>query len=126
MAIATAALASATVAGAMMSAGSKTQKRMKKVVYIGALNSFGGLKAHNSLVSLGLPECTEQCFAKVVGSLRATSDGRRRGGGALSSSCNAADEIFKIAAIMNVLTLIGVAVGFILLRIEAFVEESEE
>ncbi|XP_059453539.1 uncharacterized protein LOC132184072 [Corylus avellana] len=127
MAIATAALASATVAGAMMS---KTQKRMKNVVYIGALNSFGGLKAHNSLVSLGLPECTEQCFAKVVGSLRATSDGRRRGGGgrggALSSSCNAADEIFKIAAIMNVLTLIGVAVGFVLLRIEAFVEESEE
>lgn len=125
MAIATAALASATVAGAMIS---KTQKRMKNVVYIGALNSFGGLKAHNSLVSLGLPECTEQCFAKVVGSLRATSDGRRRGGGggALSSSCNAADEIFKIAAIINVLTLIGVAVGFVLLRIEAFVEESEE
>jgi hypothetical protein len=121
MAIATAALASATATGAMMSSGGKTQKRMNRVAYIGALNCYGGLKAHNSLVSLGLPVCTEQCFAKVVGSLRA-----RRGGGALSSTCNAADEIFKIAAIINVLTLIGVAVGFILLKIEAFVEESEE
>lgn len=128
MAIASAALASGTVTGAMMSAGSKTQKRMNKVVYIGSLNSYGGLKAHNSLVSLGLPVCTEQCFAKVVSSLRATSHGgsSSRGGGALSSTCNAADEIFKIAAIINALTLIGVAVGFVLLKMEAIVEESEE
>lgn len=126
MAIAAAALASGTVTGAMMSAGSKTQKRMNKVVYIGSLNSYGGLKAHNSLVSLGLPVCTEQCFAKVVSSLRATSHGGRRGGGALSFTCNAADEIFKIAAIINALTLIGVAVGFVLLKMEAIVEESEE
>lgn len=34
-------------------------------------------------------------------------------------------EIFEIAALMNGLVLVGVAVGFVLLRIEAFVEESE-
>lgn len=122
-------LTSATVTAALLSSSSssKTQKRMNNVVYLGALNSFGGLKAHNStVVSLGLPVSTEQCFAKVVSSLRATSHGkRRRGGGALSSTCNAADEIFKIAAIMNVLVLIGVAVGFVLLKIEAAVEESD-
>uniref|UniRef100_A0A2N9ITR8 Cytochrome b6-f complex subunit 7 n=1 Tax=Fagus sylvatica TaxID=28930 RepID=A0A2N9ITR8_FAGSY len=128
MAMTTTGLTSATVTAALLSSSSssKTQKRMNNVVYLGALNSFGGLKAHNStVVSLGLPVSTEQCFAKVVSSLRATSHGKRRGGGALSSTCNAADEIFKIAAIMNVLVLIGVAVGFVLLKIEAAVEESE-
>ncbi|KAJ0024017.1 hypothetical protein Pint_08871 [Pistacia integerrima] len=62
---------------------------MKKVVYLNGLNSYGGLKAHNKVVSLGLPPCTEQCFANVVSSLK------------------------------------GVAVGFVLLRIEAWFEESE-
>ena len=39
--------------------------------------------------------------------------GRRsgRGGGALASKCNAAGEIFQIAAIMNGFTLVGVAVS---------------
>lgn len=50
---------------------------------------------------------------------------KRRGRGALSVTCSAASEIFRIAAIMNGLTLIGVAVGFVLLRIEAAVEESD-
>nr|P80883.1 RecName: Full=Cytochrome b6-f complex subunit 7; AltName: Full=Cytochrome b6-f complex subunit PetM; AltName: Full=Cytochrome b6-f complex subunit VII [Spinacia oleracea]6RQF_F Chain F, Cytochrome b6-f complex subunit 7 [Spinacia oleracea]6RQF_N Chain N, Cytochrome b6-f complex subunit 7 [Spinacia oleracea]7QRM_F Chain F, Cytochrome b6-f complex subunit 7 [Spinacia oleracea]7QRM_N Chain N, Cytochrome b6-f complex subunit 7 [Spinacia oleracea] len=36
---------------------------------------------------------------------------------------NAAAEIFRIAAVMNGLTLVGVAIGFVLLRIEATVEE---
>ncbi|KAL6318062.1 hypothetical protein AAG906_031134 [Vitis piasezkii] len=77
---------------------------------------------HNSVVAMGVPVCTEQCFANVVGSLKAKGRG---GGGALSSTCSAASEIFRIAAIMNALVLIGVAVGFVLLRIEASVEESE-
>ena len=38
---------------------------------------------------------------------------------------NAAAEIFRIGAIMNGLVLVGVAVGFVLLRVEAAVEESE-
>nr|KYP56395.1 Cytochrome b6-f complex subunit 7 [Cajanus cajan] len=90
------------------------------------LNSFGGLKAQNSVTSLGLPVCTEKCFAKVVSSLKyASSKGRSGGGGAASSTCNAAGEIFQIAAIMNGLVLVGVAVGFVLLRVEASLEEAE-
>ncbi|KAK9270894.1 hypothetical protein L1049_026480 [Liquidambar formosana] len=124
MATASATLSPATVTGAVMSTTSKTQRRMNKVVHIGGMNSYGGLKAHDSLVSLGLPACTEQCFANVVSSLK-TSHAKGRGGGAISSTCSAVAEIFKIAAIMNGLVLIGVAVGFVLLRIEAAVEESE-
>ncbi|MGV7400521.1 cytochrome b6-f complex subunit PetM, partial [Mycobacterium kansasii] len=82
------------------------------------LNSYGGLKAQNTVVSLGLPVATEQCFANVVSSLRSSNKKGRSGGGSLSSTCNAAAEIFRIAAIMNGLTLVGVAVGFVLLRIE--------
>ena len=97
-------------------------RRKPGVVSIEGLNSFGGLKAHNSISSLGMPMCSEQSFAMVVSSLKGKRGGK---GGALSSTCNAADEIFKIAAIMNGLVLIGVAVGFVLLRIEATLEESE-
>ncbi|XP_022725107.1 uncharacterized protein LOC111281742 [Durio zibethinus] len=95
-----------------------------KVNYITGLNYFSGLKAHNNVVSVGQPVCTEQSFAKVVSSLKAPSKGKGRGGGALSSTCNAVGEIFRIAAIMNGLVLIGVAVGFVLLRIEASLEEA--
>uniref|UniRef100_A0A5B6YQL7 Cytochrome b6-f complex subunit 7 n=1 Tax=Davidia involucrata TaxID=16924 RepID=A0A5B6YQL7_DAVIN len=125
MATASAALSPARVSAAgVNSCESKAKKRMNKVVYIGGLNSYGGLKAHNRVASLGLPVCTEQCFAKVVNSLKTTSRTKERGG-ALSSTCDASAEIFKIAAIMNGLVLIGVAVGFVLLRIEAFYEDSE-
>ncbi len=124
MATASAVLCKATVTVRVRSSGSTTQKGERKVVYIGGgLNSYGGLKAHNSVTAMGVPVCTEQCFANVVSSLRA--QGRGGGGGALSSTCNAADEIFRIAAIVNALVLVGVAVGFVLLRIEASVEESE-
>lgn len=97
----------------------------QKVNYIAGLNSFGGLKANNRVISLGQAMSTEQSFAKVVSSLR---DPSREGnkGGALSAKCNAAGEIFKIAAIMNGLVLVGVAIGFVLLRIEASVEEAAE
>lgn len=115
-------LAPATVTGALVSYGSKTQKKMNKVVYLNGLNSYGGLKAQNKVVSLGQPVCTEQCFANFVSSLKAS---KGRGGGAFSATCNAASEIFRIAAIMNGLVLVGVAVGFVLLRIEASLEESE-
>ena len=80
------------------------------------------------MASLGLPVSTEQSFAKIVSSLKSDSEGKGRGGGgggALSSTCNAVGEIFRIAAITNGLVLIGVAVGFVLLRIEASVEEAE-
>ena len=54
-----------------------------------------------------------------------SSRGGAAGGGALTATCNAVAEIFRIAAIMNGITLVGVAIGFVLLRIEASVEESE-
>ncbi|CDO97118.1 unnamed protein product [Coffea canephora] len=125
MATATATLSPATIKAAAIPGSGRTSLRRTKVTYISGLNSFGGLKAHNNVVSLGLPVSTEQSFAKIVGSLRCPSQSKGRGGGALSSTCNAADEIFRIAAIIQVLVLIGVAVGFVLLRIETSVEESE-
>ncbi|KAK7310375.1 hypothetical protein RJT34_07850 [Clitoria ternatea] len=99
--------------------------KRRNVHFIKGLNSFGGLKAENSVTALGLPVSTEKCFAKVVSSLKHYPSNGKRGGGAASSTCNAAGEIFQIAATMNGLVLIGVAVGFVLLRIEASVEEAE-
>ncbi|CAJ1973355.1 unnamed protein product [Sphenostylis stenocarpa] len=127
MAMATAVVCPQNItAGGMVRSPAKTKKTMKKVVHVRGLNSFGGLKASNGVVSLGLPVSTEKCFAKIVRSVKATtSNGKGKGGGALSSTCNAAGEIFTIAAIINGLVLVGVAVGFVLLRVEAWVEESE-
>ncbi|CAH2060690.1 unnamed protein product [Thlaspi arvense] len=111
-----------TRTGLVCKSAQTQSKSEMKVSFIRGLNSYGGLKAQNNkVVSMGLPICTEQCFADVVISLK----GRRSGGGAVTSTCNAVGEIFKIAAIMNALTLVGVAVGFVLLRIEASVEEAE-
>lgn len=102
-----------------------SQRRAIKVNYIRGLNSFGGLKAHNHVSTLGLPVATEQSFAKIVSSLREPLPGRGTGGGALSSTCSAVAEIFRIAAIIPGLVLVGVAVGFVLLRLEATLEEAE-
>ncbi|WCJ35341.1 cytochrome b6f complex subunit (petM) putative [Euphorbia peplus] len=113
-------------AASVVTIGHKTQKKESKVVYIRGLNSYGGLKAQNSVASLGMPVCTEQCFANVISSLKATSNGKGKSGGALSAKCSKIGEIVQIAATLNGLTLLGVAVGFVLLRMEAFVEESAE
>lgn len=125
MATAAAAFAPAMITGAVMNFGSKIPRRTNKVVVIVGTNPYGGLKASNSVLALSMPVSTEQCFAKVVGSLRAASNTHGRGGGALSSKCSDVGEIFRIAAIVNGLVLVGVAVGFVLLRTEAWVEESE-
>lgn len=124
--MATAILSPATISAAAATVGSgKYCQKRTKVKYINGLNSFGGLKAHNKVLSLGVPVSTEQSFAKIVNSLNYPSQSKGRGGGALTATCNAIGEIFKIAAIIPGLVLVGVAVGFVLLRIEAFVEESE-
>ncbi|OMO92209.1 PetM of cytochrome b6/f complex subunit 7 [Corchorus olitorius] len=121
MATASATLRPITIAAA--TAASPRRRGGVKVNIITGLNAFSGLKAHNNVVSLGLPVSADQGFAKIVSSLKASSSGKK--GGALSSTCNAVGEIFRIAAIMNGLVLVGVAVGFVLLRIEASVEEAE-
>ncbi|KAK3420659.1 uncharacterized protein LOC104453242 [Eucalyptus grandis] len=120
------AAASAAVCPVTLAASAAVPRQRKsRVNYIAGLNSFGGLKAHNGVASLGVAVCADQSFAKIVSSLRSPGKSRRGGGGALSSTCSAVEEIFRIAAIMNGLTLVGVAVGFVLLRIEAAVEEAE-
>ncbi|KAH0783618.1 hypothetical protein KY290_003216, partial [Solanum tuberosum] len=114
----------ATVSSAaIIGTGRNSSQKGTKVKYISGLNSFEGLKANNHVASLGLPLSTEQAFAKIVSSLKTPSS--QANGGALSSTCNAALEIFRIATIIPGLVLVGVAVGFVLLRIEATVEESE-
>lgn len=112
----------AAVSAAALSVTARSTKQ-PSAGYIGGMNSFGGLKADNKVSSLGLPACTARSFAKVLNALRRPAPKSR--GGALSSTCNAAEEIFRIAAIMNGLVLVGVAVGFVLLRVEAWVEEAE-
>ncbi|XP_074568975.1 uncharacterized protein LOC141825492 [Curcuma longa] len=123
MAAISAAALSAAAAATVSCSG--TRRRKPRVRYVGGLNSFSGLKADNEVSSLGQPATAARSFAKVASSLRAQSKGKRSRGGALSTTCNAAGEIFQIAAIMNGLVLVGVAVGFLLLRVEAWVEESE-
>ncbi|XP_061375002.1 uncharacterized protein LOC133317183 [Gastrolobium bilobum] len=125
MATGSATMSPATITVVGSATVGRSSRRKNNVHYITGLNSFGGLKAQNSVTSLGLPVCTEQSFAKVVSSLKSPLQGKGRSGGAASSTCNAAGEIFQIAAIMNGLVLVGVAVGFVLLRIEAYVEEAE-
>lgn len=120
-------MAAAAAAAATVPAMAFTATRLPKarvVRHICGLNSFSGLKAHNCVASLGVSASTEQSFAKIMSSLR-SSNSKPGKGGSLGSTCNAAGEIFRIAAIMNGLVLIGVAVGFVLLRIEASLEESE-
>lgn len=100
-----------------------SMKRKSGAVLIEGLNSFGGLKVDNNIASLGLPKCTDKSFSIVMNSLKSASIRKKGRGGALSSTCNAGAEIFRIAVVMNGLVLVGVAVGFVLLRIEATVEE---
>ncbi|KAH0457923.1 hypothetical protein IEQ34_013238 [Dendrobium chrysotoxum] len=108
------------------SALNATMKGKASVTYIEGLNSYGGLKVQNTVTSLGVSRCADKSFAMVMNSIKSPSKkGEKSRGGAFSSTCNAAAEIFKIAAIMNALVLVGVAFGFILLRVEALVEESE-
>ncbi|KAJ1701670.1 hypothetical protein LUZ63_001449 [Rhynchospora breviuscula] len=91
-----------------------------KVVYV---TPYTGLGLYNKISSLSRPISNAQGFTMAVqNSLKV---GKKTGGGALFAKCNAAGEIFQIAAIMNGLVLVGVAVGFVLLRIETALEESD-
>ncbi|KAI4318381.1 hypothetical protein MLD38_032095 [Melastoma candidum] len=123
----TASVSPLTVIASSSATAAVPKTKAGRVNLVSGLNPFAGLRAQTGAVaSLGMPECADRSFARIVGSLRTQGKGRRvGGGGALSSRCNAAGEIFRIAAIINGLVLVGVAVGFVLLRMEAFVEESE-
>ncbi|CAL4936139.1 unnamed protein product [Urochloa decumbens] len=98
-------------------------KRSGGVTYVEGMNAYSGLKGLNKVTMLGLRKTADYSFAKIVASLGPAGKSQR--GSAFGAQMNAAAEIFRIAAIMNGLVLVGVAVGFVLLRVEAAVEESE-
>ncbi|EFJ36592.1 hypothetical protein SELMODRAFT_438339 [Selaginella moellendorffii] len=87
------------------------------------MSSFGGLKAINSVMGLGCSQCVDQQFAQLQA--RALKSSSRRGG-ALAAKASVSEEVFRVVPIMTVLVLVGVAVGFVLLRVEQAVEESED
>jgi hypothetical protein len=80
------------------------------------------------MIGLGVSQCsTEQAFAATMRAqcfAGRVVAGRARGGAA-TSTCDVASEIFTVVPIMSALVLIGVALGFVLLRVEAAIEESE-
>ncbi|XP_062212515.1 uncharacterized protein LOC133913391 [Phragmites australis] len=98
-------------------------KKRSGVTYVEGMNAYSGLKGLNKVTMLGVRKTADYSFAKIVASM--SPAGKKRRGGAFGAQMNAAAEIFRIAAIMNGLVLVGVAVGFVLLRVEAAVEESE-
>jgi len=63
----------------------------------------------------------EEGFAQLAVSCRAAS-----GKGALGSRCDLASEVFGIVPIIGGMILTGIALGFVLLRVEAWVEESSQ
>ena len=84
---------------------------------------FSGLRSGSrSTPVLCAKKSVDEEFAAVYASCKAT----KSGGGALTTSCDLASEIFGLVPIMGGLVLTGVAIGFVLLRIEAAVEESAE
>ncbi|KAL2653756.1 hypothetical protein R1flu_021884 [Riccia fluitans] len=79
------------------------------------LSLFGGLKAENKVMALGLTPSTEQKFASLATSCSVRS----------RTQCSVGSEILTVIPIMSGLVLMGIAIGFVLLRVEAAVEESE-
>eukprot|EP00249_Psilotum_nudum_P036404 c7108_g1_i1 orf=569-925(-) len=84
---------------------------------------FVGLKPENKVAVSGSIESSDRQFARLVTECRARRGGSK--GGAVNSYCDIGSEIFRVVPIMCGLTLIGIAVGFVLLRVEAAMEESE-
>ncbi|GJM96735.1 hypothetical protein PR202_gb10828 [Eleusine coracana subsp. coracana] len=114
-------MASFAVATIPSLAAPAAKKRSGGVTYIEGMNAYNGLKGLNKVTMLGVRKTADYSFAKIVASLA----GKQSRGSAFGAQMNAAAEIFRIAATMNGLVLVGVAVGFVLLRVEAAVEESE-
>jgi hypothetical protein len=104
-----------------LAAPAASKKRSGGVTYIEGMNAYNGLKGLDKVTMLGVRNTAGYSFAKIVASL--SPAGKQSRGSAFGA--NAAAEIFRIASIMNGLVLVGVAVGFVLLRVEAAVEEAE-
>jgi hypothetical protein len=93
------------------------------------LKTFGGLKPEGKLnvMGFGMSQCTEQAFVAIMRAqcFAGRVGGARAKGGAIATKCDVASEIFTVVPIMSGLVLVGVALGFVLLRVEAAIEESE-
>ncbi|MCO5583037.1 hypothetical protein L7F22_036943 [Adiantum nelumboides] len=99
-------------------------KTSRRAVSLGRkMNSFTGMKSESRVSRIGLSESTEAHFARAVLAHARSAAGSR--GGAATSTCNIGDEIFRVVPIMSGLVLVGIALGFVLLRVEAALEESE-
>lgn len=104
-----------------LATASTSSRRVSSKMGVRKLKNFGGLKSDSQVTRMGMPVSTEEAFASV----KAKCSGRVSRGGALAANCDVASEIFRIVPIMSGLTLVGIAIGFVLLRVEAAVEESE-
>lgn len=102
----------------------RATKPRKVEVVVRKMSSFAGMRRDDHVGRLGRVQSTEHHFARVVAQCSAVASRTSRGGAA-ASTCNVASEIFRIVPIMSGLVLVGIALGFLLLRIEAAVEESE-
>ncbi|KAL5209813.1 hypothetical protein ABZP36_005436 [Zizania latifolia] len=107
-----------------LAAAPAARKRSGGATWVEGMSAYSGLKGINKVTLLGVRKNADYSFAKVVAKL-SPAGGKRRGG-TFGAQCNAAGEIFRIAVVMNALVLVGVAVGFVLLRVEATVEEAEQ
>lgn len=116
----TSASMAAVVAPSLAMASAASRKASSKVA-MRKLKSYGALKPESQVTRMGMAQSTEEAFANV----RARWSGKASRGGALAANCDVASEIFRIVPIMSALTLVGIALGFVLLRVEAAVEESE-
>ncbi|KAG8061069.1 hypothetical protein GUJ93_ZPchr0003g18138 [Zizania palustris] len=117
-------MASLSVATLPSLAAAPAARKRVGVTYVEGMNAYSGLKGLNKVTLLGVRKTADYSFAKVIAKLN-PSGGKRRSG-TFGVQCNAAGEIFRIAVIMNGIVLVGVAVGFVLLRVEAAVEEADE
>ncbi|GBG89228.1 hypothetical protein CBR_g48936 [Chara braunii] len=113
------------VSSAAVSGARVASKASPKAV--ARMASFAGLKPMAASGSvLSSPVSVEEKFAQVAASIRATRRGARAGGGgALAATNDVGAEIFRIIPIMCGMTLLGIAVGFVILRVETALEESE-
>lgn len=128
MAAAVAAVAAGTVTSASVVSSSRVSRGSSGKRAAGGvpkLSLHGGLKAQNDVMAMGLCLSTEQQFANVRARCSAKSSASSKKGGALASTCDVASEILTVIPIMSALVLIGIAIGFVLLRVEAAIEESE-
>jgi hypothetical protein len=109
----------------IFAASSKTAKASRSVAKAPvSLSQYGGLRVQSRGVSaLSEERSVNQQFAQATASVRQTSSHSK--GGALVSKADLAAEMFPIIPIISGLVLTGIAIGFLLLRVEAALEESE-